>query len=167
MRSLTYYAVTALGPHIVTLIVNGAPMTTSVEARRSLLDCLREDLHLYGTHMGCEHGVCGCCNVIMDGEVVRSCLIFAAQVDGSSITTVEGLESADGLSPLQEAFCQYHALQCGYCTPGMLITLTDLLEKNAAPTDSDLIEALSGNLCRCTGYQQILEAARSVIAHAR
>ncbi|MBV9581058.1 MAG: (2Fe-2S)-binding protein [Chloroflexi bacterium] len=152
------------GLHVITLTVNGTRMTAAVEARRSLLDCLREDLHLHGTHVGCEHGVCGCCNVILDGEVVRSCLIFAAQVDGASITTVEGLETRDGLSRLQSAFCEHHALQCGYCTPGVLITLTDLLSKNAAPTDAELIEATSGNLCRCTGYQQIFEAARSVIA---
>jgi len=151
--------------HVITLDVNGTPMTATVEPRRSLLDCLRDDLHLHGTHVGCEHGVCGCCNVILDGEVVRSCLIFAAQVDGSSITTVEGLETRDGgLSRLQEAFCEYHALQCGYCTPGVLIALTDLLNKNARPSDDELIEAMSGNLCRCTGYQQILQAARSVIA---
>ena len=156
--------VTAL--HVITLTVNGAPMTTTVEPRRSLLDCLREDLHLYGTHVGCEHGVCGCCNVILDGEVVRACLLFAAQVDGSSITTVEGLETSDGLSRLQEAFCEFHALQCGYCTPGMLITLTDLLNQNARPSDDELLAAVSGNLCRCTGYQQILEAARSVVERA-
>jgi carbon-monoxide dehydrogenase small subunit len=149
--------------HVITLTVNGTPMAVSVEPRRSLLDCLRDDLHLHGTHVGCEHGVCGCCNVILDGEVVRSCLIFAAQVDGSSITTVEGLETSDGLSLLQQAFCDYHALQCGYCTPGVLITLTDLLRRNARPSDAELIEATSGNLCRCTGYQQILDAARSAI----
>src|SRR5215471_18350947 len=150
---------------VIRLTVNGTRVTATVEPRRSLLDCLRDDLHLHGTHVGCEHGVCGCCNVILDGEVVRSCLIFAAQVDGSSITTVEGLETRDGgLSRLQEAFCEYHALQCGYCTPGVLIALTDLLNKNARPSDDELIEAMSGNLCRCTGYQQILQAARSVIA---
>jgi aerobic carbon-monoxide dehydrogenase small subunit len=161
---MTLTAAPASAPRVrlISLTVNGTPMTAAVEPRRSLLDCLREDLHLHGTHAGCEHGVCGCCNVLLDGDVVRSCLIFAAQVDGSTITTVEGLETVDGLSPLQEAFCKYHALQCGYCTPGMLITLTDLLEKNARPTDEELIEAISGNLCRCTGYQQILEAARSV-----
>jgi len=104
--------------------------------------------------------------VILDGEVVRACLIFAAQVDGSMITTVEGLETSDGLSRLQEAFCEYHALQCGYCTPGMLITLTDLLNQNARPSDDELLAAVSGNLCRCTGYQQILEAARSVVERA-
>ena len=149
--------------HRITLTVNGITMTATVEPRRTLLDCLRDDLHLHGTHVGCEHGVCGCCNVILDGDVVRSCLIFAAQVDGSTITTVEGLESGDGLSDLQEAFCQYHALQCGYCTPGILITLTDLLNRDARPSDAALIEAVSGNLCRCTGYQQILDAARSVV----
>jgi carbon-monoxide dehydrogenase small subunit len=154
------------GLHVITLIVNGTPMTTAVEPRRTLLDCLRDDLHLHGTHVGCEHGVCGCCNVILDGEVVRACLLFAAQADGSNVTTVEGLEAPDGLSRLQEAFCEYHALQCGYCTPGMLIALTDLLAKNACPSDDELIETVSGNLCRCTGYQQILEAARSVVARA-
>jgi aerobic carbon-monoxide dehydrogenase small subunit len=148
---------------VIRLTVNGAPVTATVEPRRSLLDCLREDLHLHGTHVGCEHGVCGCCNVILDGDVVRSCLIFALQVDGSRITTVEGLETSDGLSPLQEAFCEYHALQCGYCTPGVLITLPDLLNKSVRPSDEAVIEALSGNLCRCTGYEQILQAARSVI----
>jgi carbon-monoxide dehydrogenase small subunit len=150
----------------ITLTVNGTPMTAAVEPRRSLLDCLRDDLHLHGTHVGCEHGVCGCCNIILDGEVVRSCLIFAAQVDGSTITTVEGLETAEGLSPLQEAFCEHHGLQCGFCTPGMLITLTDLLANNPRPTQDQLIEAVSGNLCRCTGYQQILEAAQSVITRS-
>jgi carbon-monoxide dehydrogenase small subunit len=154
-------------PHVITLTVNGTRVSAAVEPRRSLLDCLRDDLHLHGTHVGCEHGVCGCCNVFLDGEVVRSCLIFAAQVDGSSITTVEGLETSDGLSRLQEAFCAYHALQCGYCTPGVLITLTDLLNRNAQPSDEELIEAASGNLCRCTGYQQILQAARSVIDGTR
>ncbi|HEY1294184.1 MAG TPA: (2Fe-2S)-binding protein, partial [Chloroflexota bacterium] len=149
---------------VISLTVNGTPMQVAVEPRRSLLDCLREDLHLHGTHVGCEHGVCGCCNVLLDGEVARSCLVFAVQVDGASITTVEGLESPDGLSPLQEAFCEFHALQCGYCTPGMLITLTDFLNRCPAPTDDQLIEAISGNLCRCTGYQQIIDAARAVIA---
>ncbi len=159
--------ITAAPPRIISLTVNGMPMTTAVEPRRSLLDCLRDDLHLYGTHAGCEQGVCGCCNVMLNGEVVRSCLLFAAQLDGASITTVEGLETADGLSPLQAAFCEFHGLQCGYCTPGMLITLTDLLEKNPTPTDDQLIEAISGNLCRCTGYQQIMQAAKSVIAQAQ
>jgi carbon-monoxide dehydrogenase small subunit len=148
----------------ITLTVNGLTTSLAVEARRSLLDCLRDDLHLKGTHAGCEHGVCGCCNVLLDGEVVRACLMLAAQADGCAIVTVEGLETPDGLSPLQQAFCDYHALQCGYCTPGILITLTELLEHYPAPSDDELLEALSGNLCRCTGYQQILQAARAVIA---
>ena len=130
-------------------------MSASVEPRRSLLDCLREDLRLHGTHAGCEHGSCGCCNVLLDGEVVRACLLLAVQADGATVTTVEGLESPTGLSPLQEAFCEFHALQCGYCTPGMLITLTDLLDHTPQPSDAEIVEAISGNLCRCTGYQQI------------
>jgi carbon-monoxide dehydrogenase small subunit len=138
-------------------------VTVTVEPRLSLLDCLRDELHLKGTHAGCEHGVCGCCNVLVDGEVVRSCLMFAAQAAGTSVVTVEGLETPEGLSPLQQAFCDYHGLQCGYCTPGILITLTELFENTPQPTDAELMEALSGNLCRCTGYQQILEAARSLI----
>lgn len=144
-------------------MVNGHPETLSVEPRLSLLDCLRDELHLKGTHAGCEHGVCGCCNVLVDGEVVRSCLMFAFQADGCVVTTVEGLETIDGLSRLQQAFCDVHGLQCGYCTPGILITLTSLLARTAAPTDGELMEALSGNLCRCTGYQQILEAARLAV----
>ena len=151
-------------PLPVTFTVNGVTLTVAVEPRRSLLDCLRDDLQLKGTHAGCEHGVCGCCNVLLNGEVVRSCLLLAAQADGAEIITVEGLESPDGLSALQEAFCEYHALQCGYCTPGILITLTDFLARHPTPTDAELIDALSGNLCRCTGYQQILQAARAVIA---
>lgn len=150
----------------VSLTVNGSTLTARVEPRRSLLDCIREDFHLHGTHVGCEHGVCGTCNVMLDGQVVRSCLVLAVQADGSAVTTVEGLESAAGLSPLQEAFCEHHALQCGYCTPGMLIALTDLLDKDPTPSDAALVDALSGSLCRCTGYQQILEAARSVVAAA-
>lgn len=149
----------------IALTVNGVPMTATVEPRRTLLDCLREDLHLTGTHVGCEHGVCGCCNVLLDGEVVRSCLVFAAQADGADVETVEGLEGADAtLSLMQEAFCQHHALQCGYCTPGILIALEALLREEPHPTDEQLVDALSGNLCRCTGYQQILDAARSVIS---
>lgn len=149
----------------VSFTVNGHPVRCEVEARRTLLDCLRDDLHLHGTHVGCEHGVCGCCNVSLNGEVVRSCLLFAQQAEGAEVVTVEGLEGADGgLSPLQQAFCDHHGLQCGYCTPGMLITLDRLLAENPAPSDEELIDALSANLCRCTGYQQILDAARSVIA---
>lgn len=148
----------------VELSVNGVGVSVNVEPRLSLLDCLRDELHLTGTHAGCEHGVCGCCNVLFNGEVVRSCLMLAAQAEGAQVTTVEGLSPPGSLSRLQQAFCDYHGLQCGYCTPGILITLTDLLAREPSPSDEALMEALGGNLCRCTGYQQILEAARSVAA---
>jgi aerobic carbon-monoxide dehydrogenase small subunit len=153
----------------ITLAVNGTAHQVRVEPRRTLLDCLRDDLFLPGTHVGCEHGVCGCCNVIVDGSLVRSCLMLAVQADGSSIETIDGLGTEDELNPVQEAFCAHHAMQCGYCTPGMIMTLEDLLRTNPRPTEEELIDALSGNLCRCTGYQQILQAARSVIAgqHAK
>lgn len=147
----------------ITLTVNGTPHRLSVEPRRTLLDCLRDDLVYPGTHVGCEHGVCGCCNVIVDGALSRACLMFAVQADGSSVETIEGIGSEAQLSPLQEAFCAKHAMQCGYCTPGMIMTLEDLLRHNPQPTDDELIDAVSGNLCRCTGYQQILDAARAVI----
>jgi aerobic carbon-monoxide dehydrogenase small subunit len=148
----------------VSLTVNGTAHQVRVEPRRTLLDCLRDDLVFPGTHVGCEHGVCGCCNVIVDGALVRSCLMLAVQADGSSVETIEGLAAGDELNPLQEAFCANHAMQCGYCTPGMIMTLEDLLRSNPQPTEEELVDALSGNLCRCTGYQQILQAARSVIA---
>ena len=148
----------------ISLTVNGTAHQVRVEPRRTLLDCLRDDLVYPGTHVGCEHGVCGCCNVIVDGALVRSCLMLAVQADGSSVETIENLAAGDELNPLQEAFCANHAMQCGYCTPGMIMTLEDLLRSNPQPTDEELVDALSGNLCRCTGYQQILQAARSVIA---
>ena len=148
----------------ISLTVNGTAHQVRVEPRRTLLDCLRDDLVYPGTHVGCEHGVCGCCNVIVDGALVRSCLMLAVQADGSSVETIEGLADGDELNPLQEAFCANHAMQCGYCTPGMIMTLEDLLRSNPQPSDEELVDALSGNLCRCTGYQQILQAARSVIA---
>lgn len=143
--------------------VNGTPVQVSVEPRRTLLDCLRDDLHLYGTHVGCEHGVCGCCNVTLDGELVRSCLIFATQVEGADVGTIEGIETEDGLSPLQEAFCSHHAMQCGYCTPGMIMAVDDLLRHNPHPTRDDVVDAISANLCRCTGYQQIVDAVLSLV----
>jgi aerobic carbon-monoxide dehydrogenase small subunit len=148
----------------ISLTVNGAAHQVRVEPRRTLLDCLRDDLVFPGTHVGCEHGVCGCCNVIVDGALVRSCLMLAVQADGSSVETIEGLADGDELNPLQEAFCANHAMQCGYCTPGMIMTLEDLLRSNPQPSEEELVDALSGNLCRCTGYQQILQAARSAIA---
>ena len=148
----------------VSVTVNGTRHRVTVEPRRTLLDCLRDDLVLPGTHVGCEHGVCGCCNVIVDGALVRACLMLAVQADGSEVETIEGVATEDRLSPMQQAFCDRHAMQCGYCTPGMIMTLEDLVRNNPAPSDDELIDAVSGNLCRCTGYQQILQAARSVIA---
>jgi carbon-monoxide dehydrogenase small subunit len=148
----------------ISLTVNGRQHETRVEPRRTLLDCLRDDLVFPGTHVGCEHGVCGCCNVIVDGELVRSCLMLAVQADGTSVETIEGLADGDELNPMQEAFCAKHAMQCGYCTPGMIMTLEDLLRHNPRPNEEELTDALAGNLCRCTGYEQILQAAESVIA---
>ncbi len=145
----------------ISVDVNGVQRTDQVPARRSLADWLREDLHLTGTHLGCEHGVCGACSVMLDGEPVRSCLMYAVQADGHRITTVEGLARPDGsMSVLQDSFCEAHALQCGYCTPGMLIAAQGLLDANPNPTDAQIREAIGGNLCRCTGYQQIVEAVR-------
>ncbi|GIH71467.1 (2Fe-2S)-binding protein [Sphaerimonospora thailandensis] len=145
--------------HPITLTVNGVVREATVPARRLLSDCLRHDLGLTGTHVGCEHGVCGACTVLLDGEPVRSCLMFAATADGHEITTVEGLAAADGtLSPAQRAFAECHGLQCGFCTPGFLCTVTAFLRENAAPTDEEVVEAISGNLCRCTGYQNIIKA---------
>ncbi|MFC4009746.1 (2Fe-2S)-binding protein [Nonomuraea purpurea] len=144
--------------HEITLIVNGTAMRTTVPARRLLSDCLRHDLGLTGTHVGCEHGVCGCCTVLLDGEPVRSCLTFAVTVDGHEITTVEGLAPEGGLSPVQRAFAECHGLQCGFCTPGFLCTVTAFLRDNPTPTDEEVLEGISGNLCRCTGYQNIVKA---------
>jgi carbon-monoxide dehydrogenase small subunit len=148
----------------ISLVVNGTGHRVTVEPRRTLLDCLRDDLVLPGTHVGCEHGVCGCCNVIVDGSLVRSCLMLAVQADGCSVETIEGVGTDGEMSEMQEAFCAHHAMQCGYCTPGMIMTLEDLLRTSPQPSEDELIDAVSGNLCRCTGYQQILHAARSVIA---
>ncbi len=151
----------------IRLTVNGKQHEARVEPRRTLLDCLRDDLVFPGTHVGCEHGVCGCCNVIVDGDLVRSCLMLAVQADGAAVETIEGLADGDELNPLQEAFCAKHAMQCGYCTPGMIMTLEDLLRRNPRPNEEELTDALSGNLCRCTGYEQIRQAAESVIAAAQ
>ena len=142
----------------IELTVNGKARRVRVPTRMTLADCLRDELGLTGTHIGCEHGVCGACAVLLDGEPIRSCLVFAVQLDGQSVITVEGLADADGgLSPLQEAFWDLHAMQCGYCTPGMLIAAPALLNETPSPCE-DEIRAISGNLCRCTGYQQIVEA---------
>jgi carbon-monoxide dehydrogenase small subunit len=148
----------------VRLVVNGEPATVTVPARRLLSDCLRHDLRLTGTHVGCEHGVCGACTVIMDGVAVRSCLTLAVSADGASITTVEGLAGPDGtMSAVQQAFADCHGLQCGFCTPGFLTTITAALAGNPAPTEDEAREIIGGNLCRCTGYQNIV---RSVLRAA-
>jgi len=146
----------------ITVTVNGESRTATAETRTSLGDFLRQTLGLTGTHMGCEHGVCGACTVLVDGEAARSCLMLAVQADGREITTVEGLAGDDGaLSPLQEAFWKHHGLQCGFCTPGMLTSLTAYLRDNPDPSERDVREAISGNICRCTGYQGIVDAALS------
>src|SRR5437879_2142767 len=143
----------------VRLIVNGAAHDVRVPARRLLSDCIRHDLRLTGTHVGCEHGVCGACTVLVDGVPTRSCLMLAVSADGTQITTVEGLAEADGsLSPEQQAFQDCHGLQCGFCTPGFLTTITAGLRDNPAPTEDDARELIGGNLCRCTGYQNIVKA---------
>lgn len=149
---------------VVELTVNGKAYSKEVEARRTLADFLREDLSLTGTHLGCEHGACGACTVILDGVPVRSCLTLAAQSRGSDIRTVEGLAGEKGLHPVQKAFKAHHALQCGFCTPGFLTTAVALLEEYPAPTETQVREWLSGNICRCTGYQFIVDA---VLAAAR
>jgi aerobic-type carbon monoxide dehydrogenase small subunit (CoxS/CutS family) len=173
--------------HRIEVVVNGRLRVCETAGRTSLADLLRDDLRLTGTHLGCEHGVCGCCTVLFDGEPVRSCIILAAQADGHEVTTIEGVgegwgaaaeagpgaaaagvgaEGAGrgaGLSPVQEAFCQAHALQCGYCTPGMVLAVHALLAANPAPTRADIDEALGGNICRCTGYVQIREAVELAV----
>jgi carbon-monoxide dehydrogenase small subunit len=139
--------------------VNGTWRSGQVSARTSLVDWLREHLNLTGTHIGCEHGICGACSVMLDGEPVRSCLMYAVQADGHRVVTVEGLARPDGqLSILQDSFCEAHGLQCGYCTPGMLIAAQALLNANPRPTEEQIRDAIGGNLCRCTGYQQIVDA---------
>jgi aerobic-type carbon monoxide dehydrogenase small subunit (CoxS/CutS family) len=142
----------------ISLRVNGRPVEVSVEPRLTLAGLLRRQLRLTGTHLGCEHGVCGACTVIVDGAAVRSCLIFAAQADGAEVVTIEGLAPGDDLSPLQQAFRRNHALQCGFCTPGILTTMHALLSEEPDPTEERIREVLSGNLCRCTGYLPIIKA---------
>jgi carbon-monoxide dehydrogenase small subunit len=145
--------------HKITTIVNGQRCTRQVEARILLSDFIRHELGLTGTHVGCEHGVCGACTILVDGVPMRSCLLLAVQANGRELSTVEGLAPApDRLHPLQEAFRATHALQCGFCTPGILMTMTAFLAENPSPTESQVREALSGNLCRCTGYQHIVDA---------
>jgi carbon-monoxide dehydrogenase small subunit len=145
----------------ISMTVNGERYASHAEARKTLADFLREDCALTGTHLGCEHGVCGACTVVLNGEAVRACLVFAIQADGAEITTVEGIGGADGtLSPVQEAFRECHGLQCGFCTPGFVVSVTSFLGQNPTPSDEEILAALSGNLCRCTGYQGIVKAVR-------
>ena len=145
----------------ITLTVNGRSISAEVEARMTLADFLREQLGLTGTKLGCEHGVCGSCTVLWDGAAVRSCLVLAAQADGANLTTIEGLATGEAMHAVQQAFWEHHGLQCGFCTPGMVLTAVALLEENPAPSEEEIREALSGNLCRCTGYQNIVRAVRA------
>ena len=149
-------------PHLVSITVNGERHEVAVEPRRTLADVLRHDIGCTGTHVGCEHGICGACTVLVDGLPTRSCLMFGVQADDCEVETVEGLAGADGaLSPLQEAFSEHHALQCGFCTPGFLMLATALLRESPDPSDDEIREAMASNICRCTGYQSILEAVRA------
>jgi carbon-monoxide dehydrogenase small subunit len=152
----------------VQLTVNGQVYRRQVPTRQLLADFLRQELHLTGTHVGCEHGVCGACTVLLNGEPVRSCLLLAVQAQGASLATIEGLAAADGsLHPLQQAFQQCHALQCGFCTPGLLMTLQVFLQENPLPTADQVRQAIAGHLCRCTGYQHIVEATLRAAAQLR
>jgi carbon-monoxide dehydrogenase small subunit len=151
----------------VTLRVNKKERQATVAPRLLLSDFLRHNLHLHGTHVGCEHGVCGACTIIVDGSAVRSCLMFAVQADGCEVTTVESLGSINKLHPLQQAFWEEHGLQCGFCTPGMLMVAIELLSKNPNPTEDEIREAISGNLCRCTGYQNIVKSIASAAKKMR
>jgi carbon-monoxide dehydrogenase small subunit len=150
----------------ITLTVNGERIRRRIEARRHLVDFLRLDVGLTGSHTGCEHGVCGACTVRLDGEIVRGCLVLAAQADGCTVETIEGVSDTGEIRDLQDAFVARNAAQCGYCTPGMLLTAADLLKQNAKPTRHDIREAISGNVCRCTGYHAIVDAVETV-ARAR
>ena len=151
----------------IVLTVNGRDHAVRVEPRRTLADAIREDCGLTGTHIGCEHGVCGACTVLVDGAPVRSCLMFAVQAAGKPIRTVEGLASGDELSVLQRAFMEHHGLQCGFCTPGFLMLVTGVLEREPDIGDEDLIDVLASNLCRCTGYQNIIKAVRAAAQELR
>ena len=151
----------------ITLTVNGQALTGRAEPRYLLADFLRHELRQTGTHVGCAQGVCGACTVLLDGRPVRSCLMFAVQAEGTSISTVEGLAQDDELSPLQQEFRRHHALQCGYCTPGMLMAATALLNENPDPTESEIRHYLAGNLCRCTGYTSIVRAVRATAQRAK
>jgi len=150
-----------MSTHSVSLTVNGEARTIEVEPRRLLVHAIREDLGLTGTHVGCDTSNCGACTVHLDGQAVKSCTVLAVQADGATITTIEGLGSDGQLHPVQEAFWEHHGLQCGYCTPGMIMAGADLLAKNPSPSEEEVREALAGNLCRCTGYHNIVKAVMS------
>jgi aerobic-type carbon monoxide dehydrogenase small subunit (CoxS/CutS family) len=154
-------------PVTVRLKVNGAPREGRCPPRKLLVDFLREDLALTGTHVGCEHGICGACTILVNGEAARSCLMLAVQADGAALTTVEGLMTDGALHPLQEAFREHHALQCGFCTPGMLLTAVDLLRAHPEPTEAEIREGLSAVLCRCTGYHGIIKAVQAAAPRLR
>ncbi len=154
-------------PSEITLTVNGQPYSIRVEARRTLVDAIREDCGQTGTHIGCEHGVCGACTVLVDGAPVRSCLMFAVQAEGKKIRTVEGLANGEELNALQRAFMEHHGLQCGFCTPGFLMLVTGALEREPDISDEELVDLLSSNLCRCTGYQNIVKAVRAAAGELR
>ena len=151
----------------ITLTINGRNHAIAVEPRRTLVDAIREDCGQTGTHIGCEHGVCGACTVIVDGAPVRSCLMFAVQADGKTIRTVEGLANGDKLHPMQQAFMDHHGLQCGFCTPGFLMLAVGVLEREPDISDDALLDVLSSNLCRCTGYQNIIKAVRAAAKEMR
>ncbi len=153
-----------MSQRVIRLQVNGQPREGEAPARKLLVDFLREDLGLTGTHVGCEHGVCGACTIVMDGEAVRSCLLFAVQAEGASIATVESLADGERLHALQQSFHECHALQCGFCTPGILMSMLAFLSETPAPTEEQIRVALSGNLCRCTGYQNIVRAVQMAAA---
>jgi carbon-monoxide dehydrogenase small subunit len=155
------------GPREITLRVNGVTHRVRLDPRRTLVDAIREDCGQTGTHIGCEHGVCGACTVLLDGEPVRACLVFAVQAEGREVRTVEGLAQGDRLHPLQRAFIAHHGLQCGFCTPGFLMLAAGLLEREPDIADDDLLDVLSSNLCRCTGYETIVRAVRAAAAEIR
>jgi aerobic-type carbon monoxide dehydrogenase small subunit (CoxS/CutS family) len=148
--------------HAIAVTVNGVEYERDVDARKLLIHFVRDDLDLTGSHIGCDTGNCGACSMIVDGKLVKSCMMLAVQADGASIETVEGLADGDELSPLQQSFSEHHALQCGYCTPGMLISATALLRENPSPSEAEIRKALQGNICRCTGYWNIFEAVKAV-----
>jgi aerobic carbon-monoxide dehydrogenase small subunit len=156
-----------VNPHRVSFTLNGRRVTLAVEPRQHLADALRQLVGLTGTHLGCEHGACGACTVLLNGEAVRGCLLLAVQAEGQDITTIEGASPAGGLSTIQEAMHRHHALQCGFCTPGMVLALTSLFAHTPCPNETEIREAISGNLCRCTGYQPIINAALAVAAANR